>query len=89
MSHHTGQQGMELSYLAVLLLLAYVLSSAPRYMRNFRQNHHDIKIEKISPIQQVLKLGKYYTIDPYIRVWHHLTPAATQENLAIAGGVSR
>ncbi len=80
---------MELSYLTVLLLLAYVLSSAPRYLREFRQNHQEIKIEKVSPIQQVLKLGKYYTIDPYIKVWHRLAPAPANENLAVAGGDSR
>jgi len=82
MSYNTNHTGTELSYLAVLLLLAYVMSSAPRYLREFRQNHQEIKIEKVSPLQQVLKIGKYYTIDPYIRVWHRLAPAPFTNNLA-------
>ena len=83
MSQNIQHTGSELSYLAVLLLIAYVLSSAPRYFRDFRQNHQDIKIEKVSPIQQVLKIGKYYTVDPYIRVWRQLSPAPSTNNLAI------
>jgi hypothetical protein len=82
MSYDTHQTGTELSYLAVLLLLAYVMSSAPRYLREFRQNHQEIKIEKASPIQQVIKIGKYYTIDPYIRAWNHMNPAPSTNNLA-------
>ena len=82
MSHNTDHTGTQLSYLAVLLLLAYVMSSAPRYLREFRQNHHEIKIEKVSPLQQVLKIGKYYTVDPYIRVWNRLSPAPATTNLA-------
>ena len=90
MSYNTSQTGTELSYLAVLLLLAYVLSSAPRYVRQFRQNHEDIKIEKVSPVKQVLKIGKYYTIDPYIRAWNRLTPSHDNTNLAtISKPVSR
>ena len=82
MSYNTNHTGTELSYLAVLLLLAYVLSSAPRYLREFRQNHHDIKIEKVSPLQQVMKIGKYYTVDPYIRAWNRLSPAPVTTNFA-------
>jgi len=77
MSYHTQHSGIEFSYLAVLLLLAYVMSSAPKYVRKFRENHEDIKIEKTSPIQQVLKIGKYYTIDPYIRTWKRLSPGSS------------
>ena len=72
----------ELSYLAVLLLLAYFLSSAPKYVRDFREHHNDIKMESVSPIRQMLKIGKYYTIDPYIRTWNRLTPPSTGNNLA-------
>ena len=84
MLHNTNHTGTELSYLAVLLLLAYVMSSAPKYLREFRQNHHEIKIEKVRPLQQVLKMGKYYTVDPYIRVWNRLSPAPAITNLAVA-----
>ncbi len=86
MSHNPHQAGTDLSYLAVLLLLAYVLSSAPRYFREFRKNHEDIKIEKVSPIRQVLKIGKYYTVDPYIRVWNRLSPTPSESNLVVIPG---
>ncbi len=84
MLHNTNHTGTELSYLAVLLLLAYVMSSAPKYLREFRQNHREIKIEKVTPLQQVLKMGKYYTVDPYIRAWNRLSPASSTTNLADA-----
>ncbi len=77
MSYNTQNTGIEFSYLAVLLLLAYVMSSAPKYVRQFRENHEDIKIEKVSPFQQVLKIGKYYTVDPYIRTWKKLSPGSS------------
>ena len=89
MSYNTNHTGTDLSYLAVLLLLAYVMSSAPRYFREFRQNHKEIKIEKVSPLHQVLKIGKYYTIDPYIRAWNRLSPTATSDNLATISATSR
>lgn len=80
---------IDFSYLAVLLLLAYVLASAPKYMRHIRSSTNDTKIEKISPVREVLKLGKYYGIDPYVRVWTRLSPtqdktipSATPVNLA-------
>ena len=78
MSHTTQTPALDLSYLAVLLLLAYVMSSAPKYIRNFREEHNDIKIEKMAPIKQVLKLGKYYAIDPYLRAWNKLAPVKSR-----------
>lgn len=81
---------IDFSYLAVLLLLAYVLASAPKYVRHIRSNTNDTKIEKISPVKEVLKLGKYYAIDPYVRVWTRLSPtkdktmpSGTPVNLAV------
>ena len=74
MRHTIQTTSVDFSYIAVLLLLAYVLSSAPRYVRNFRENTQDIKIEKVSPIKKVLKLGKYYGVDPYLRAWNNLIP---------------
>ena len=88
MSPNTQHSAIDFSYLAVLLLLAYVMSSAPKYFRQFRENHQDIKIEKISPFKQVLQIGKYYTIDPYVRVWNQLNPVKTT-NLATIQNVSR
>jgi len=57
------------------------MSSAPKYIQQFRENHEDIKIENVSPLQHVLKIGKHYTIDPYIRSWKKLSPGLTN-NLA-------
>jgi len=82
MEYTSQQSTTDLSYIAVLLLLAYFLSSAPKYVRQFREHHNELKIERISPIKQVLKIGKYYTIDPYIRTWNRLTPSSSTSNLA-------
>lgn len=82
MEYTSHYNSTDFSYLAVLLLLAYFLSSAPKYVRTFREHHIDIKIEKVPPFKQVLKFGKYYTIDPYIRIWNRLTPSSTDNNLA-------
>jgi hypothetical protein len=90
MSYNTHQASTDLSYITVLLLLAYVMSSAPRYLREFRQNHQEIKIEKASSLKQVLKIGKYYTVDPYIRVWNRLSPAPSGNTLvAVPAPASR
>ena len=74
MQHTNTRAGIDFSYLAVLLLLAYVMSSAPKYIRQFKENHSDIKIEKVSPIREVLKIGKYYGVDPYLKAWNQLVP---------------
>ena len=89
MRHTIKAASVDFSYVAVLLLLAYVLSSAPRYVRNFRENTQDIKIEKVSPLKEVLKLGKYYGVDPYLRAWNRLVPGGDKtqpkpENLNLA-----
>jgi hypothetical protein len=68
---------LDLSYLAVILLLAYLLTSAPKYVRQFRESHNNIKIERSYPFREVLKIGKAYTIDPYIRAFNSLRPAET------------
>lgn len=60
---------LDFSYLAVVLLLAYVMTSGPKYLKKFRETHEDIKIE-INPFQQVLKIGKAYTLDHYLRAFN-------------------
>jgi hypothetical protein len=62
--------------------------SAPKYFRQFRETHQDIKIEKVSPIKQVLQIGKYYAIDPYLRAWDKLAPVSSS-NLAAIQNPSR
>jgi hypothetical protein len=96
MQHTNTTAGIEFSYLAVLLLLAYVMSSAPRYVRQFKERKSDIKIERVSPIKEVLKLSKYYAVDPYLKAWNQLVPKKDPTvpqpsvNLAVAGNpVSR
>lgn len=65
---------IDFSYLAVLLLVAYLLTSAPKYLRHIRSTTNDIKIKNSLPVKEVLRLGKYYAIDPYLRAWNHLSP---------------
>ena len=90
MSYNTQSAGTDFSYVAVLLLLAYLMSSGPKYLRQFRETHNNIKIESVSPIRQVIQVGKFYTIDPYLKAWNKLKPAQTTHNLAaISNPVSR
>jgi len=65
----------DFSYLAVLLLLAYVMSSAPKYLKQFNETHEKIRIEQVNPIKQALKIGKAYTIDPYLRAFNKVRTA--------------
>lgn len=76
MRHTFQNSDYNLSYIAVLLLLAYFLSSAPRYVRQVKENFHGQKTEKVSPVRGVLKLGKYYGVDPYKRAWNRLVPGS-------------
>ena len=89
MSYNTQNAGADFSYIAVLLLLAYVMSSAPKYFRQFRENHENIKIEKVSPIKQVIKIGKYYTIDPYLKAWNKLTAEPNTTPILVKNTISR
>ena len=89
MSYNTQNAGADFSYIAVLLLLAYVMSSAPKYFRQFRENHENIKIEKVSPIKQVIKIGKYYTIDPYLKAWNKLTTDPNTTPVLVENTISR
>ena len=65
---------IDFSYLAVILLLAYLLTSAPKYLKHIRSSTNDIKIQNTLPVKEVLKLGKYYGIDPYLKAWNRLSP---------------
>lgn len=82
MRHTYQTASIDFSYLAVLLLLAYVLASGPKYVRQLKSDTSDIKIEKVSPVKEVLKLGKYYGIDPYVRAWSRLSPSIQKTNPA-------
>jgi hypothetical protein len=62
------------------------MSSAPRYIRNFHENHNDIKIEKVSPVKQVLKYTKFYAVDPYLKAFNQLTQPKAGSNLAAVNG---
>ncbi|HUQ66269.1 MAG TPA: hypothetical protein VM101_08945 [Flavitalea sp.] len=82
MSYNTQHSSTDFSYLVVLLLLAYVMNSAPKYIRQFRQTHENIKIQTPIPIKQVLKMGQYYTITPYVQAWVKLS-APVKSNFAV------
>lgn len=90
MTHNSSTSSLDFSYIAVLLLLAYVMSSAPKYIQNFRENHNNIKIENVSPVKQVLRFTKYYAVDPYLRAFNSLTPHLNKISLAsLNSAVSR
>lgn len=74
MAHNTETASTELNFIVILLLLAYVLSSAPRYVRQLKDPEKGVKIENTSPIRQVLKAGMVYTVDQYLKIWKTIRP---------------
>ena len=62
------QTHLDLGYLGVILLLAYVLSSAPRYVRNFDKSRDLQKTEHRSITHQVIDAGKL-AVNEYVKAW--------------------
>lgn len=61
-------------YVVILLLLAYVMSSAPRYMRDLKNSNDKSTPSPTSPITEWKKALNVYTIQPYKNAWKQLTP---------------
>jgi len=60
--------------IAILLLLSYVLSSAPRFVRNLqREAPVPAAVQQQSTRNGWIEIGKAYTIDPYLRAWNRLS----------------
>jgi hypothetical protein len=59
---------LDLGYLAIILLLAYVLTSAPRYVRNFDKGRDLQKTEHRSVTRQVVDAGKL-AVNEYVKAW--------------------
>jgi uncharacterized protein (UPF0297 family) len=63
------QTHADLGYLAIVLLLAYVLTSAPRYVRNFDDNRTESrKAAHRSITRQVVDAGKL-AVNEYVKAW--------------------
>ena len=59
--------------LATLLFLSYVMSCAPRYWRERRDNEKPQK--QAATMQSILNAGKRYALDPYKNLWRSWQPA--------------
>ena len=79
--HHPAS---ETYFVIILLLLSYVMSSAPRYIREWRAVH-----EKSIPGKHVRRTDwkkalNAYTIQPYKNAWKQLQPHNVADLLQVA-----
>ena len=79
------QTHADTGYLAIVLLLAYVLSSAPKFVRNLEHDKQPAKTEHKSFTRNMIKAGKS-AVQQYVRAWERvqgsLTPAVTPQQPA-------
>ena len=68
------QSKTDIYFIVILLLLSYVMSSAPRYLREMKVPQQKAPKESPSFMEQVIRMGKAYTITPYQKVWQNLQP---------------
>lgn len=73
--HHPANESY---FIVILLLMAYVMSSAPRYVREFRNQPEKTIPVPAAPVQQWKEVLKAYSIQPYMNAWHQLRPQTTQ-----------
>lgn len=62
------QTHADIGYLGIVLLLAYVLTSAPRYVRSFGKDREPHKTEHRSITRQVVNAGKL-AVNEYVKAW--------------------
>jgi hypothetical protein len=62
------QTHAEIGYLGIVLLLAYVLTSAPRLVRNLDKDRELPKTEHKSITRQVVNAGKL-AVNEYVNAW--------------------
>lgn len=79
MAQQLPHPASELYFVMVLLLLSYVMSSAPRYVRQMKVEHQKKAPVPVRPAQSWKTLLNAYTIRPYTRAWKQLQ---TKEFLA-------
>ena len=61
-------------FVVILLLLSYVLSSAPRYVRSWRQEESPAKKAATTPLREIKKAVNIYALQPYKKIWQQLQP---------------
>jgi hypothetical protein len=72
MAHQLQHPATEFYYVIVLLLLSYVMSSAPRYVRDLRQTQEKSSPVQVKPASSWKKILAAYTIKPYTNAWKKL-----------------
>jgi hypothetical protein len=58
----------DIGYLGIILLLAYVLTSAPRYVRSFEKEGEMPKKEHASISRQMVNAGNL-AVNEYVKAW--------------------
>lgn len=66
-------------YIVILLLLSYVMSSAPRFVKEWRNNTEMEMRMPAPPLFDWKKALDAYTIQPYRSAWNKLAPAVSKE----------
>jgi len=74
MAQQSSRTGSHLYFFAILVLLSYVLSSAPRYVRQMRDVNAPGAAPSAEVFRQLISVGKAYTIEPYKKVWDGWNP---------------
>ena len=72
MAQQLHYPGRELYFGAILLMLSYVMSSAPRYVREWRETHEKVVPAGVQPRVQWKKVVSAYTVEPYSNAWKAL-----------------
>jgi hypothetical protein len=62
------QTHADIGYLGIVLLLAYLLTSAPRYVRNFEKEREPHRTEHKSITRQMVNAGKL-AVNEYVKAW--------------------
>jgi hypothetical protein len=69
--HHPAS---ETYFLVILFLLAYVMSSAPRFVREWKKADEKSLFQPPSPAISWKKALHAYTIQPYKNAWKQMSP---------------
>jgi hypothetical protein len=80
MAQQLNHPASEVSYIIILLLLSYVMSSAPKYVRDWRENQEKTIPRIENPGTSWKEWITSTTIAPYLNAWKKL-----QESPQITG----
>lgn len=74
MSQAASSSSSDLHYIVILFLVAYLLTSAPTFVREWRKQETKPRMESVTGIGQIIKAGKTYGVDPFVKMWKAVQP---------------